>query len=64
MGQITDYDGNNLSGVKVDIQGINKSYITDANGKFDIQNLPLGTYDIYFSKSGFDSSALDFDTKM
>ncbi|MCX6155654.1 MAG: carboxypeptidase-like regulatory domain-containing protein [Candidatus Kapabacteria bacterium] len=58
MGQISDDAGNNLSGVKVEVKGISQTYLTDANGKFNIQNLPIGTYDIYFSKTGYDSTAI------
>ena len=47
----------NREGVEVVVEGSDPllQTITDANGKFLIQDLPMGTYNISFEKAGFQS---------
>jgi hypothetical protein len=43
------------SGAVVSLQGTSLSGIVNAQGSFDIENIPAGVYNIIFSKPGFDS---------
>jgi hypothetical protein len=46
---------NDHSGVLITAFGVNKEYkvISDEEGRFEFVNLPAGTYEIHFEKSGF-----------
>jgi hypothetical protein len=59
IGFVTLYDENGIliqdkSGVSISVSG-SKSYnvITSANGKFEIDNVPSGTYNLIFTKDSF-----------
>lgn len=41
------------SGMTITVQGTSISATTDANGTFDLPNVPFGTYTLVYSKSGY-----------
>ena len=45
--------GETLPGVSVYISSVKRGAVTDANGRFTIQNIRIGTYDIRFTHPGF-----------
>jgi outer membrane cobalamin receptor len=53
VGTVTDCDdGKPLAGVSVAVVGTNKGTSTDANGKYLISNIPVGTHTLEFSYIG------------
>ena len=48
----------NLSGVRVNIVGTAFSTTSDANGKWILTDIPVGTYDINLTKAGFDTTTI------
>lgn len=48
-----------LSGVRIsiNINGSNKSFLTDSKGEFSISNLPPGTYSLTLKKFGFEDQS-------
>jgi Carboxypeptidase regulatory-like domain len=42
-----------FAGVKITIEGTSFSAVTDANGIWEVKNLPAGTYVISYSKDGY-----------
>jgi hypothetical protein len=56
-GTITDHQGLAMAGAQVQIAGntlgVIKSVTTDANGGYEITNLPAGTYTLTVSRDGF-----------
>jgi hypothetical protein len=46
-------EANNFSGVYVTLEGTNHFGVSDSSGKFLIQNVSAGIYNIVFSKEGF-----------
>ena len=58
-GTIVTTDGNStVPNAKIFVQQANIISFTDSNGIFTINNLHEGTYDIYITKDGYDTSAL------
>ena len=56
-GQVTDArDGSAISGVRVS-DGI-RTYFTDSAGKYTIDNVPPGSYQVVATKEGYESSSL------
>jgi len=58
IGYVQVYDTNyklisNFSGVKVSLEGAPYSTLSDASGKWQLSNVPAGTYGIVFSKDGY-----------
>lgn len=43
------------SGVNVSIEGLNTSANTNENGRFELSNVPAGTYNIIYNKKGYGS---------
>ena len=62
-GVITDQSGAVVSGAKVIItnpgMGISREATTDQNGSYEFINLPVGTYSVNITKSGFRSAVVD-----
>jgi len=58
QGEISLYNGSNATNAKVFIQQANLTAYTDSTGTFLFKDLPEGTYDIYITKDGYDSTAL------
>jgi hypothetical protein len=64
IGYLTTFDEFGLlydhSGVKITTQGLEGSYTasSDVIGKYEFSNLPVGTYDLVFSKEGFVNDTL------
>jgi iron complex outermembrane receptor protein len=56
MGKVTIIDGSNAQGVTVKLKEIKKVTVTDADGKFELKNLPFGKYTIQMMMLGFDGS--------
>lgn len=54
-GTITDANGMPLSGTTIEIVELKKGTVTDANGKFVIDNVPAGNYKVALSFVGFKS---------
>ncbi|MDZ7715474.1 MAG: TonB-dependent receptor [Balneolaceae bacterium] len=52
-GKVTDANDNPLPGVNVILPEIDKGTSTNANGEYNITNVPTGTYTISFSYVGF-----------
>ena len=55
-GKITLEDGMPLSGATVYIQSLDKGTVTDFDGKYTIDDVAEGTYDISFSYVGFETT--------
>lgn len=57
QGRLLYYTNNNMGipGVKIEVEGSSPNLYTysDAYGKYDIKNLPGGTYNLIFSKDSF-----------
>jgi len=59
IGFVTLYDENgnliqNKSGVNISVNGLSTfNVLTDTNGRFEIDRVPTGTYNINFTKNGF-----------
>lgn len=50
-GIVTDQDGQPLDGVSVSLSGF--STVTNQNGIYYIEDIPVGNYTITFTKSGY-----------
>ena len=62
LGKITSVEDNTpLEEVAVYFPQLEKGTVTDQNGKFEITNLPLGTYKIVVSYIGFQTFSKAFD---
>jgi len=59
-GTITDTDGNKLAGVSVQINDGKTVVVTDAEGKWEITDLPKGNYTVTASKEGYIIAPKDF----
>jgi hypothetical protein len=46
-------DENDKSDVLISIEGLNRTAVTDANGRYAFTNIPAGTYNLLFSKTGY-----------
>lgn len=53
MGEITDYSGRAVENVKIQVQGLKKSYISDSLGFYKLDNLKEGNVFIKFQRSGY-----------
>jgi len=49
----TGYEVENKSGVNISIEGLTSSAITNEDGRFELSDVPAGTYNIIFNKSGY-----------
>ena len=59
FGQVVDAEtGSPVSGVTVIVDGTNILATTDAEGKYTLDKLKPGTYDVVFSKSGYRNSRI------
>jgi hypothetical protein len=62
VGTITDPTGGAVPQAKVDIveeaTGVRTSQVSDANGQYRFNNLPIGKYDLTVSSAGFAASTL------
>jgi hypothetical protein len=59
-GKVQDMQtGESLAGVKVILSGIGKTVYTDLEGKFSIENLTPGSYDITVSLISYDNSLIE-----
>lgn len=60
-GQVSDTSGAPIAGANVAVesteQGITRTTTTDANGRFRVPLVPLGTYQVTISQSGYDTVA-------
>lgn len=52
-GTITDIDNNSLYGVEIYITQLHKGVSTDKEGKFELNNIPNGTFKVSFSYLGY-----------
>jgi iron complex outermembrane receptor protein len=52
-GQVTDTSGRPLPEVRVAVLEVNRSTLTDAEGRYVLQGLPTGTYAVSFALVGF-----------
>jgi hypothetical protein len=53
---LVDETGNEVedkSGVNISIEGLTNSANTNENGRFELSNVPAGTYNIIYNKTGF-----------
>lgn len=57
-GRVTDPDGHPLQAVNVGLPQINKGAVTDASGRYEIHNIPAGTYTLIFSMIGYSKATL------
>ncbi|MEO6176405.1 MAG: TonB-dependent siderophore receptor [Flavobacterium circumlabens] len=55
-GKVNVKDGNSVQGSKVKIGELNKTAITDADGSYELKNIPFGTYIVEVVMNGYDSS--------
>ncbi len=55
-GRITITDGSSAQGVTVKLKEIKKATVSDADGKFELKNLPFGKYTVQMVRVGFDGS--------
>lgn len=60
---ISSWDGNPLPNVVVTVRGTTLATQTDANGKYQLLNVPAGTQVLRFSKAGF-ATAIVTDTRV
>jgi len=51
--------GTPLEGVTVTLPALNLSAVTDARGEFRFASLPIGTYTVQFSSTGYKESAIE-----
>jgi len=55
QGTVTDADtGYGIAGVLVEVVGTAFSAYTSSSGNYSITDIPVGTYNIRFSKEGYD----------
>ncbi len=62
-GVVFDAQNNPIIDVNISIPEIHKETISDANGKYQITNLPSGNFKIIFSYIGFATQTKDFSSK-
>ena len=55
---VSTWDGTALPSVVVTVRGTTLATRTDANGRFELKNVPLGDQVLRFSKSGFASAVV------
>lgn len=55
-GKVLVKDGNSVQGSKVKIAELNKTAITEADGSYELKNIPFGTYLVEVTMNGYDSS--------
>ncbi|WP_025144232.1 TonB-dependent receptor [Pedobacter jeongneungensis] len=55
-GRITITDGSSAQGVTVKLKELKKATVSDADGKFELKNLPFGKYTVQMLRVGFDGS--------
>ena len=60
-GYIVDENGNGISGVMVSILGTELSVITDENGYYSFENVPVGNHTLSASKSGYRSESIEVE---
>lgn len=59
-GMVVDkYSGEALGGVEITIEGTDKHYYTDFDGKFEISDLAPGTYDLIISYISYEKSLIE-----
>jgi len=60
LGTVTDSSGGSVAGAQVSVRnvdtGIVRTTVTDADGGYNIPELPVGTYSVNISKENFDTS--------
>ncbi|MFO7744011.1 MAG: TonB-dependent receptor [Psychroflexus sp.] len=54
-GQVRDTNKNLIPGANVMIPELNKGTVTSANGKFELKNIPEGSYDLKITYLGFET---------
>jgi hypothetical protein len=58
-GEITNQDGVPEPGVTVTVKGTDCVALSDENGQYIVENIPLGTYTVEASKAEFTASSID-----
>ena len=53
LSDLSGIQSQDRSGVTVAVEGTGISAVTDSSGRWMLRNLPMGTYDIAFSKTGY-----------
>ena len=53
IGEVLDEDEMPVANVTVEIIDTNYTILTDVHGKFSFKEVPVGTYDVKFTKNGF-----------
>ena len=62
-GFVNDKNNTKIQGANVTIAELRKETQTDANGYFELKNLPKGSYTAIFSFVGFETQSKTFDAK-
>ncbi|MCC9070390.1 TonB-dependent receptor [Flavobacterium sp. F-65] len=57
-GKVILKDGNSVQGARVKISELNKITTTDSDGKYELKNIPFGSYVVDVLMNGYDSSPL------
>tara|TARA_R110001592_G_scaffold38190_7_gene126288 strand:+ start:8427 stop:10889 length:2463 start_codon:yes stop_codon:yes gene_type:complete len=52
-GTVNEADGESLSGISVFIKSINKGTVTEFDGTYTLEKIPVGTYQVSFSYIGY-----------
>lgn len=55
QGLVTDEEGLPVEGVQVTILALDRSVTTGPSGEYTFENLPAGTYQVFFAKLGYES---------
>jgi hypothetical protein len=58
-GEATNQDGVPEPGVTITVKGTTCVAVTDEHGQYVVEDIPLGTYTVEASKTGFTSSSID-----
>jgi iron complex outermembrane receptor protein len=61
-GVVKDINNQPLQKVSVSLKGHKHSAFTDANGNYQIENIPPGIYTVHFSSTGFQGQDAKFNT--
>lgn len=59
-GQIYDQNGNTLRGISVNVVGVDHSSVTtDSSGSFTVPSVPIGTHNIKFTHTDYDTRTIN-----
>jgi len=63
QGQVVDSTGGPLPGVLVRVQGIDRSTLTDEDGRYLLRGLPTGSRTLQISYLGYESASFEVDVR-